>query len=137
MLSLFVLFWSFVEVYSIFLVSFLFSILLSIFYLLPSISSNSWSWVISISFLLSNHTRFKDCFREMFSNKSHCSKSVLIEYIGMVVRVGSKLGYLYWLGCARVHLPWYYCWLLVCTHSLLVYQVWFIAPLYFYLVYCF
>ena len=108
-----------------------YSILLSIFYLLPSISSNSWSWVISISFLLSNHTRFKDCFREMFSNKSHCSISVLIEYIGMVVRVGSKLSYLHWLGCARVHLPWYYCWLLVCTYSLLVYQVWFIAPLYF------
>ena len=137
MLSLFIIFWSFVEIYSIFLVSFLLAILLSIFFLLPSISSNSWSWVISISFLLSNHTRFKDCFREMFSNKSHCSISVLIEYIGIVIRVGSELNYLYWLGCARVHLPWYYCWLLVCTHSLLLYQVWFIAPLYFYLVYCF
>ena len=100
MLSLFIIFWSFVEFYSIFLVSFLSSILSSTFYLVEFLVAN-----YSYSFLLPNHTRFKDCFREMFSNKSHCSISVLIEYIGIVVRVGSELDYLCWLGCARVHLP--------------------------------
>ena len=83
------------------------SIIDSSFYILSSTFYLVEFLIVSYfySFLLSNHTRFKDCFREMFSNKSHCSISVLIEYIGIVVRVGSELDYLYWLGCARVHLP--------------------------------
>ena len=60
------------------------SIFSSSFYILPSISSNSWLWVYFILFFCRNHTRFKDCFREMFSNKAIVLKSVLIEYIEMI-----------------------------------------------------